>query len=303
MSTGMTQVRPTRWSRRWVERLGRSWLEATPGERVFYLLAYIIATAWAIVSLFPIYWMVTTALKPPTAVMSLPPEWVPRSISLDNFDEAFGTYPVLRWTLNSLVMAGTVTLAQLLFASMAGYGFAKKRFPGREVIFWVYVSSMMIPGFALLIPLYTLMARLGLVNTYVGLVAPGLSAPFGVFLMRQFIQTLPTELIDAGKIDGCSELGVFWRIILPLAKPGLAVLGIFVFMGQWSAFLWPLVVTNQTEMRTLMVGFATLAHRELRVNYGALMAASTYIALPMLVVFFAFQRYFLRGITIGGIKG
>jgi multiple sugar transport system permease protein len=303
MSTGMTQVRPASWSRRWLDRLGRSWLEATPGERIFYLFAYTIATAWAIVSLFPLYWMVTTALKPPTAVMSLPPEWIPRSVSLDNFDEAFGTYPVLRWTLNSLVMAGTVTLAQLLFASMAGYGFAKKRFPGREVIFWVYVSSMMIPGFALLIPLYTLMARLGLVNTYVGLVAPGLSAPFGVFLMRQFIQTLPTELIDAGKIDGCSELGVFWRIILPLAKPGLAVLGIFVFMGQWSAFLWPLVVTNQTEMRTLMVGFATLAHRELRVNYGALMAASTYIALPMLVVFFAFQRYFLRGITIGGIKG
>src|SRR5918997_2543786 len=124
---------------------------------------------------------------------------------------------------------------------------------------------MLIPGFALLIPLYTLMARFGLVNTYLGLIAPGLSAPFGVFLMRQFIQTLPSELIDAAKIDGCSELGVFWRIILPLSKPGLAVLGIFVFMGQWSAFLWPLIVISSSEMMPLTVGFALLSNRELRV--------------------------------------
>ncbi len=289
--------------RRWWAGLVRGLNGTTPAEKVFYTVAYLILTAWAVVTLFPIFWMVTTALKPPTVVMSLPPEWIPRSVSLNNFDEAFGTYPVLRWTLNSFVVAGTVTAAQLVFATMAGYGFSKKRFPAREVIFWIYISSMMVPGFALLIPLYTLMATLGMINTFFGLIAPGLSAPFGAFLMRQFIQTLPTELIDAGKIDGCSELGIFWRIIVPLAKPGMAVLGIFVFMGQWGAFLWPLVVTNSTEMRTLVVGFATLAQRELRVNYGATMAASTYIALPMLAVFFAFQRYFLRGITIGALKG
>lgn len=300
-STGLPAT-PTNRSRR-VDRLLRAWREGTPAERAFFLVAYVVATAWALVSLFPLYWMVTTALKPPTTVMRLPPEWFPTSISLNNFSEAFGKSPVLRWTINSLVMALSVTAFQTIFASMAGYGFAKKRFPGREIIFWLYVSSMMVPGFALLIPLYTLMARLGLVNTYVGLIVPGLSAPFGVFLMRQFMQTLPSELIDAARIDGCSELGVFWRIIFPLSKPGLAVLAIFVFMGQWSAFLWPLVVTNSTEMRTLMVGFATLANRELRVNYGALMAAATYVALPMLIVFFAFQRYFLRGITIGGVKG
>ena len=289
--------------RRWIGRLVRAWREGTPLERAFFTVAYIVATSWALVSLFPLYWMVSTALKEPTAVMSLPPQWIPTHISLQNFSEAFGKSPVLRWTLNSLVMALSVTLFQIVFASMAGYGFAKKRFPGREFIFWLYVSSMMVPGFALLIPLYTLMARMGFVDTYIGLIVPGLSAPFGVFLMRQFMQTLPTELIDAARIDGCSELGVFWRIVFPLSKPGLAVLGIFVFMGQWSAFLWPLVVTNSNEMRTLMVGFATLANRELRVNYGALMAAATYVALPMLVVFFAFQRYFLRGITIGGVKG
>jgi multiple sugar transport system permease protein len=291
-----------RWSRMF-RRPVRSWKESTAGERVFFLVAYTVAIAWAIVSLFPIYWMVTTALKPPSHVMELPPEWIPTNISLDNFREAFANNPVWRWTLNSLIMAGGVTAFQLLFATMAGYGFAKKSFPGREILFWLYVSSMMIPGFALIIPLYQLMAKYHLIDSYLGLIAPGLSAPFGVFLMRQFIQTLPTELIDAAKIDGCGELRIFWDIILPLSKPGLAVLGIFVFMGQWSAFLWPLIITNSNDMRTLVVGFALLANRELRVNFGALMAAATFMAIPMLVVFFAFQRYFLRGITIGGIKG
>lgn len=284
-------------------RLTRGWREATPGERIFLIVAYIVLSSWAVVSIFPLYWMVTTALKPPTVVMSLPPEWIPTSVSLNNFREAFANSPVGRWTFNSFFMAISVTLFQLLFATMAGYGFSKKSFPGREIIFWVYVSSMMIPGFAMIIPLFTLMTKFGLVNTYMGLIAPGLSAPFGVFLMRQFIQTLPTELIEAATIDGCSEIGVFKDIILPLSKPGLAVLGIFVFMGQWNAFLWPLIVINSTQMMPLTVGFALLANRELRVNFGALMAAGTYMALAQVIVFFMFQRYFVQGITVGGIKG
>lgn len=286
-----------------LNRLLRGWREATPSERAFFIVAYLVLTSWAVVSVFPLYWMVTTALKPPSAVMSLPPEWIPSSVSLNNFYEAFANSPVTRWTLNSLLMAFAVTAFQLLFASMAGYGFAKKSFPGREIVFWVYVSSMMIPGFAMIIPLFTLMTKLGLVNSYLGLIAPGLSAPFGVFLMRQFIQTLPTELIEAATIDGCSEIGVYKDIILPLAKPGLAVLGIFVFMGQWNAFLWPLIVINSSEMMPLTVGFALLANRELRVNYGALMAAGTYMALAQVIVFFAFQPYFVQGITVGGLKG
>ena len=284
-------------------RAVRSWREASPAERVFILVAYLAAFLWAVVSLFPLFWMVTTAVKPPTAVMTLPPQWIPTSVSLANFREAFAGSPILRWTINSFVVALSVTGFQLIFATMAGYGFAKKEFPGKEIIFWLYVSSMMIPGFALIIPLFTLMARLHLVNSYLGLIAPGLSAPFGVFLMRQFIQTLPTDLLDAAKIDGASELRVFWDIIIPLAKPGMAVLGIFVFMAQWGAFLWPLIVTSTAKMQTLPVGFALLANRELRINFGALMAAGTYMAIPMLLVFFAFQRYFLKGITLGGVKG
>ncbi len=281
----------------------RAWKEATPGERLFFAIAYLVLGSWAVVSLFPLYWMVTTALKPPSIVMSLPPEWIPTNVSLNNFREAFANSPVGRWTFNSFLVALLVTGFQLLFASMAGYGFAKKQFPGREIIFWIYVSSMMIPGFALIVPLFTLMTRFGLVNEYLGIIAPGLSAPFGVFLMRQFIQTLPSELIEAATIDGCSELGVFTHIILPLSKPGLATLGIFVFMGQWNAFLWPLIIVNSTEMMTLTVGFSLLATRELRVNYGALMAAATYMASAQVIVFFLFQRYFVQGITVGGLKG
>jgi multiple sugar transport system permease protein len=291
------------WLRKQIARASRSWRESSPAERVFLAIAYLIASIFALISLFPIYWMVSTAFKPPARVMSLPPEWIPTDITFSNFRDAFGASPVWRWTFNSLVMSISVTAFQIVFATMAGYGFAKKNFPGKEIIFWLYVSSMMVPGFALIIPLFKLMVDYGLVDSYLGLIAPGLSAPFGVFLMRQFIQTLPTELIDAAKIDGCSELRVFWDIILPLAKPGIAVLGIFVFMGQWSAFLWPLIITNSNEMRTLTIGFALLANREMRVNFGSMMAAATYMALPMLVVFFAFQRYFLKGITIGGIKG
>src|SRR5215204_4067881 len=233
MSSATIPTATSSRGKRLINRTLRPWREATRGERVFFAFAYLIASAFAIVSLFPLYWMVTTAIKPPTAVMSLPPEWIPTSFTLDNFREAFANSPVLRWTFNSLVVAGTVTVFQLVFATMAGYGFAKKDFPGKEVLFWLYISSMMVPSFAIIIPLFTLMADYGLVDSYLGLIAPGLSAPFGVFLMRQFIQTLPTALIDAAAIDGCGELRVFWDIILPLAKPGLAVLGIFVFMGQW----------------------------------------------------------------------
>lgn len=303
MSGSIAIAPPPVRSRNLLARATRSWKEATPAERIFMLCAYLILTSWAVVSLFPLYWMVTTALKPPTVVMSLPPEWIPTSVSLNNFWEAFANSPVGRWTFNSLLMALSVTAFQLLFATMAGYGFAKKQFPGRELLFWIYVSSMMIPGFALIIPLFTLMTRFGLVNSYLGLIAPGLSAPFGVFLMRQFIQTLPTELIEAARMDGCSELGVFTNIILPLAKPGLAVLGIFVFMGQWNAFFWPLIVISSADMMPLTVGFALLSNRELRVNFGALMAAATYMSVAQVIVFFAFQRYFVQGITVGGIKG
>lgn len=277
--------------------------QTSPSEKVFYGLAYLVLTAWACISLFPMYWMFTTAIKSEVLVMRLPPEWIPSEVTLAAFRKVFHDNPMTRWLLNTAIVAVSATVAQLAISAMGGYGFAKKQFPGRELVFWLYVSSMMVPVFAVLIPLYQLMARWDLIDTYLGLMVPALSAPFGVFLMRQFISTLPSELIDAAKIDGCSEVGTFWRVILPLSVPGLAVLGIFVFMGQWGAFFWPMIITNKTLMRTAVVGVAVLGQTEYKTNHAVTMAASVIIALPMLAVFVAFQRYFLQGITVGALKG
>jgi len=164
------------------------------------------------------------------------------------------------------------------------------------------VGSMMVPGQVTLIPLYILATRMGLQDTYQGLIFPAVAAPFGTFLMKQFLQTLPSEILDAARIDGCSEFGIFHRVVMPLAKPGMAVLAIFTFVEQWNDFLWPLVITNRASMRTLSVGLA-LVQEEVPLAFNLLMAAATYAAVPMLVVFLAFQRYFLQGVTVGALKG
>ncbi|MBX3065087.1 MAG: carbohydrate ABC transporter permease [Anaerolineae bacterium] len=279
--------------------------EATRAEKVYFVIGFTILVIWAIFSLFPLYWMVVTAFKPSVAIMVTPPELIPRELTLRNFAIMLDS-GIWRWTLNSFIVSGAVTFFQLFFSSMAGYAFAKKDFPGRNILFWLYIGSMMIPLYAIVVPLYRMMAGLKLLDTYFALILPGLAAPFGTFLMRQYIQSLPSELIDAAKIDGCDEWGVYRRIILPLSKPGLAVLGIFVFTGQWAEFFWPLIVTNTADMRVLTVGLTSFQLFELGSgmrDYGVLMAGATWAAIPMFVVFFLLQRYFLKGITLGALKG
>jgi multiple sugar transport system permease protein len=279
--------------------------ESTQAEKVFFVLAFTVLTIWAIFSLFPLYWMVVTAFKPSVAIMVTPPEFIPRQVTLNNFAVMLES-GIWRWTLNSFFVSSVVTFFQLFFSSMAGYAFAKKRFPGRNLLFWLYISSMMIPIYAIVVPLYRMMAGLKLLDTYSALILPGLAAPFGTFLMRQYIQSLPSELMDAARIDGCNEWGVYRRIILPLSVPGMAVLGIFVFTGQWAEFFWPLIVTNSPEMRVLTVGLTSFQLFELGSgmrDYGLMMAGATWSAIPMFVVFFLMQRYFLKGITLGALKG
>ena len=265
-------------------------------------IAIAIVAALAVMSLMPLYWMVVTAFKQPTLVMKMPPEWLPKPLSLANFRDLLARQLLGRWTLNSAIVATAVTGAQLFVASLAGYAFAKKEFAGRNVLFWLYVGSMMIPGQVTLIPRYILMSKLRFINTYWGLKLPSIAAPFGVFLMKQFMQTLPGEIIDAGKIDGASEFGIYTRLVLPLSKPALAVLGIFTFVSEWNDFLWPLVITNSSQMRTLQVGLAML-QEEVPMAFGLLMAGATYAAIPITIVFLIFQRYFLTGLTVGALKG
>lgn len=279
--------------------------ERLSASRILVAGAYVVLCAWAVVSLFPLYWMLTTAFKSASLVVASPPELIPSSITLSHFKTLLAS-PIWRWTMNSLIVTGTVTIMQLAFSSMAGYAFAKLKFPGKELLFWVYIGSMVIPIYGLIVPLYRLMHSLHLLDTYAGLILPGVAAPFGVFLMRQFIQTLPLEVLESARMDGCSEWSVYWRMVLPMSKPGLAVLGIFAFSDQWSSFFWPLVITNSDNMKVLTVGIASLQASEVTsgvIDYGLMMAGALWSSVPMIVIFFLFQRHFVKGITLGALKG
>lgn len=249
----------------------------------------------------PLYWMVVTALKPPALVLKFPPEIFPKNPTLVNFKIFFARPYIFRWTLNSAIVAGSVTIARIILCAMAGYAIAKKSFPGSKLFFWIYIASMMVPSQVTLIPLYIIVSNLKMINTYWGLIIPSIAAPFGVFLMRQFMVTLPDEIIEAAKIDGAGEFYTFWKIVFPIAKPAVAVLGIFTFVNEWNDFLWPLIITNTTAMKTLQAGLVMI-REEIPMEYALHMASATFAAIPMLVVFFAFQKYFLKGITVGAIK-
>lgn len=266
------------------------------------IVTFMILLILALAAVIPLYWMVVTAVQRPTLTMQFPPEMIPSEPTLDNFRRFFQRPYVWDWTINSIIVAVVVTTLQIFASALAGYTFAKKQFIGSQVLFWLYVGSMMVPDQVTLVPLYLLMSKLGFLDSFRGLVLPGLAGPFGVFLMKQYISTLPSELIDAAKIDGCSEWGIFQKIVLPLSKPGLAVLAIFTFVGQWNSFTWPLIVTSSSAMRTLPVGLALL-QEEVPMQFALLMAGATYAAIPMLIVFLLFQRYFLEGVTVGALKG
>jgi multiple sugar transport system permease protein len=264
--------------------------------------AYLLLTAWALLAVVPVYWMVASAFKAQTDNLTVPPQWIPDPVVLDNFRALFRNAYIGRWFVNSLVVAVAITALQLLFNSMAGYAFAKLRFPGRMAIFWGLMATLMVPGLVTLIPLFIMFSNFKLLDTYWVLVLPHAVSIWGIFLMKQFMQTLPSSLFDAARIDACSEFGIYWKIVLPLAKPGLAVLAIFTFVAEWNSFFWWLLFTNSQAMRNLQVGL-TYYRYENQIDWGPIMAGTVIAALPVIAVFFAFQRYFLRGLTIGALKG
>ncbi len=272
-----------------------------PKLNIKTVLIIILLSAMALLAFVPLYWMVITAITEPSLTMEFPPKLIPSKIVFTNFAELFQRKIIFRWTFNSLLVAGVITLLQIFFCSLAGYSLAKKKFPGAKIIFFIYIASMMIPAQVTLVPLYILISKFKMINTYFGLIFPGLAAPFGVFLMRQFMISIPNEIIDAAKIDGASEFRIYAKVILPMSKPALAVLGIFTFVKEWNTFLWPLIVTNTSNMKTLQAGLALL-QEEVPLKYSYLMAGATYSAIPMIIIFLSFQKYFLRGITVGSIK-
>lgn len=256
----------------------------------------------SLLTLIPLYWMIVTAFTPATLAVKFPPDLWPQNPTLSNFQEVLNRPNFWRWVFNTTVMAAAVTVFELFAASMAAYAFAKIPFRGSGPLFWLYILSMMLPFQVILVPLFIMSSRMGLVDSYAGLILPSLASPFSVFLMKQFIQTLPSDLIDAARVDGAHEFTIFTRVIMPLVKPGLAFLGIVTFIAQWNSFLWPLIITRSAEMRTLQVGLVLL-REEVPLSYGVHMAGALLAAIPIIIVFFSAQKYFLRGTTVGAVKG
>jgi len=266
-------------------------------------LLYTVVTLGFVAVITPFVWMILGSFKPEAELLRVPPTWWPEKVTLDNYRSLFGKGIFARSFFNSTLIAVVVTAANIVFCSMVGYALAKLHFRGKKLVFGLVMGTLMIPGMVTLVPLFVLVANLGLVDTYPGLMLPFLVTPFGVFLMRQFIIELPDDLLDAGRIDGASELRIFRQIILPLCGPGVATLGILTFLSSWNSFLWPLVVAQTQEHYTLPVALALFSkNQQVTPNYGLLMAGATVVVVPVLIVFLIFQRRFIEGIATTGIK-
>ena len=263
---------------------------------------YVVLTGGLVLLVGPFLWMLLGSFRPDRELKQVPPSWLPENPTLDNYTTLFERLDFPTYFVNSALVAAAVTLGNLAFCSMLGYALAKLEFPGKRAIFVLVLGTLMVPGVVTFVPLFVLVSNLGLVNTFPGLIFPFLAGPFGVFLMRQFFQSLPDELIQAGRVDGAGEWRIFSSIMLPLTKPALATLGILTFLTSWNNFLWPLVVAQSDERYTLPVALAIYARGENKDDYGLLMAGSVVIIIPVLVVFLALQKHFVRGIAMTGIK-
>lgn len=254
-----------------------------------------------IVMVFPYLYMISMSLKGDGMIIKSFTDIFPKQITLQNYVDVLGSGPFGRYFLNSTIIAVSVVVGNILFGSMVGYAFAKLTFVGKNVLFMIILSTMMIPFQVTLIPLFLLMRELGWIDTYAALIIPNLIAPMSIFLMRQYMSGLPNEIIEAAKMDGSTEFGVFWRIILPLAKPAVGVLIIVQFLGSWNNFIFPLILTNSEHMRTLPLGLALYKGFN-SIDWVHMMAASCISTLPVLLVFIIFQKYIIAGMTSGAVK-
>jgi multiple sugar transport system permease protein len=272
------------------------------------LLLYLVLAAWAVVSVFTMYWMFVSSFKYLGTNFSVRDlEWFPKRPTFENYTLLFtmpGVGPnVWRWFLNSAIIGIVPTLSNLVFDTMAAYSLAKLRFPGRLFIFWVVLATMMIPMFVIYIPLYRMMYDFHWIDSYWALLFPGFAGVGGIFLLKQFLDTMPQSLVDAARVDACPEFRIFWRIIFPMAKPALTVMAIFGFVGGWNDYFWPYLVTNRQQFYTIQTGMIYLSSGMEGTQFGPVLAAASLSTIPMVAMFLAFQKYFIKGITIGALKG
>lgn len=273
-------------------------------ERLSKWLSFIFLSFMALFWILPLLWVLSTSLKPESQAISWPIRWIPETLTFDNYRNVLmrRDVPVLRWFWNSAFIATIHTSLMLLFNSMSAYAFARLQFRGRDFLFWSLMATMMIPPVINLVPLYGLISNLGWVNNYAAMIFPGLGGVFGIFLLRQFFIGIPFELEEAAKIDGASVFYIYWKIILPLAKPALIVLALFTFMGNWNDYLWPMIVTTSADMRTLPVGLAIM-QGQFNIQFAKMMAATILSVLPVVILFAFAQKFIIKGIALTGIKG
>jgi multiple sugar transport system permease protein len=271
-------------------------------DRGARIALYLILILGLLVVVGPFLWMALASFKPEAEIRAAPPTWWPHTWTLSNYDNLFTRLNFPRYFTNSLVVALLTTAGNLLFCSLLGYALAKLSFPGRRVLFLTVLGMLMVPGMVLFVPQFVLVSNLGLANSYAGLVLPFLAGPFGVFLMRQFLQSIPDDLLEAARVDGAGEWRIFWRVVLPLCRPALATLGILTFLTSWNNFLWPLVVATTDDKYTLPVALALFSVGRHRADFGLLLAGAAVVVLPVLIVFLVLQRHFMRGIATTGLK-
>ena len=273
----------------------------TGAQRLAGVAKYLLLIVGAVIMLGPLLWMLAASFKTLPEIFAYPPTILPKHIDLHNYRAVFEQVDMLRYFLNSTIIAAITVGSVLITSCLAGYAFAKFTFPGRTVLFVLVLATLMIPFQVRVIPLYVLTSDLHLLNTYGGMVLPTLVDAFGIFLMRQYLQAIPTELIEVARVDGAGELRIFLRIVLPLAKPAMAALAIFTLVSSWESFLWPLLVASSPHMYTLPLGLAQFAGKFLN-RVDLQMAASTLTVLPLLIAFLMMQKRFIEGIALSGMK-
>jgi len=268
------------------------------------IMMWLCGTAMALLWFIPVFWMVSTSLKPENQILSTTVEWLPREISWESYRKVF-SYPVARWFANSVIVTLVATVSSVCIGALTGYALARMHFPGRKVLFALLLALLMMPFETGIVPLYLMFAKLGLVDTYLGILLPSAVGIFVTYLFRQAFLDFPRDLEDAAFIDGCTRSKIFWRIALPLSRPTLIAATIVTFTGQWNDFLWPLLITVSEEMQTLAVGMAKFSPvgQACKFEFGTPMAAVTLLSIPTTIVFLVLQRYFVTGIRSTGIKG
>jgi multiple sugar transport system permease protein len=268
------------------------------------LILYIILTAIALLIILPLLWMLSTSLKPKSEWFLPQIYWVPRTFTLDNYQKILDnpTLPIARWFLNSIFVSSMTTFLILVVDSAAAYAYARMEFPGKRILYGLLLATLFLPGIMFLVPNFLTVANLGLLNSYVGVIVPGLAGVFGLFFMRQFFESLPKELEEAAYIDGATRLQTFLYIALPLSKPALATLGIITFLGSWNDFLWPLLILRDRELLTLPPGLRTLQGAYTS-EYGQMMAGAVITSIPVLVLYVMLQRYVVESVQTAGLKG